>query len=85
MYSHRFNIDIHITRHARERMASRNITESELLELIEQGTEKYKDDIRFWIARHFENRQDNLLSVAAVLEEKLVVKTVMHHFEWENE
>lgn len=84
MYSHRFKVDIHLTRHASERMASRNIKESELLELIEQGTVKYKDATRFWIARHFENRQDNLLSIAAVLEDKVVVKTVMHHFEWED-
>ncbi|CDG51004.1 MULTISPECIES: DUF4258 domain-containing protein [Halomonadaceae] len=84
MYSHRFKVDIYITRHARERMASRNITESELLELIERGTVKYKDATRFWIAMHVESRQDNLLSIAAVLEDKLVVKTVMHHFEWED-
>ncbi|MDQ7727272.1 DUF4258 domain-containing protein [Halomonas sp. SpR8] len=84
MYSHRFKVDIHITRHASERMATRNITESELLELIEQGSLKYKDPTRFWIARHFKNRQDNLLSIAAVLEDKVVVKTVMHHFEWED-
>ena len=55
MYSYRFKVDIYITRHARERMASRNITESELLELIERGAVKYKDSTRFWIARHFEN------------------------------
>ncbi|WFE72451.1 DUF4258 domain-containing protein [Halomonas sp. M1] len=84
MYSHRFMVDIHITRHARERMVTRNITESEQLELIERGAVKYKDSTRFWIARHFENRQDNLLSIAAVLEDKVVVKTVMHHFEWED-
>ncbi|MCA8866593.1 MULTISPECIES: DUF4258 domain-containing protein [unclassified Halomonas] len=85
MYSHRFKVDIHITRHASERMAARNITEGELLELVERGKVKYKDATRFWVARYFENRQDNLLSVAAVLEDKLVVKTVMHHFEWEDE
>lgn len=65
-------------------MASRGITESELLELVERGTVKYKDATRFWIAQFFENRQDNLLSIAAVLEDKIVVKTVMHHFEWED-
>ena len=54
MYSHRFKVDIHITRHARERMATRNITESELLELVEQGSVKYKDATRLWIARYFE-------------------------------
>ncbi|WP_254893783.1 DUF4258 domain-containing protein [Halomonas sp. BC1] len=73
-----------MTRHARERMATRNITESELLELVERGSVKYKDATRFWIARYFENRQDNLLSIAAVLEDRIVVKTVMHHFVWED-
>lgn len=83
MYSHRFNSEIHITRHASERMATRNINDGELIELIEEGTVKHKDDVRVWVAKHFDNRQDNLLCVAAVLEEKVVVKTVMHHFEWE--
>ncbi|MBS3667145.1 hypothetical protein KGA68_04325 [Halomonas boliviensis] len=55
-------------------MAARNITEGELLELVERGKVKYKDATRLWVARYFENRQDNLLSVAAVLEDKLVVK-----------
>lgn len=29
------------------------------------------------------NRMDNLLCVAAVLEKRLIIKTVMHHFAWE--
>lgn len=83
MHSHRYELDMHITRHARERMASRDISESELMQLIELGTAKYKDATHLWLAKHFENRTDNLLSVAAVLETKLVIKTVMHHFAWE--
>ncbi len=58
MYSHRFKVNIHITRHASERMAARNITEGELLELVERGKVKYKDATRLWVARYFENRQD---------------------------
>ena len=83
MYSHRFNSEVHITRHASERMAARNISDDELIELIEAGTVKHKDAVRVWVAKHFVNRQDNLLWFAAVLEDKMVVKTVMHHFEWE--
>ncbi len=30
-----------------------------------------------------EGRNDNLVCVAVVLEDRLVVKTVMHHFQWE--
>ncbi|MGM0831848.1 MAG: DUF4258 domain-containing protein [Pseudomonadota bacterium] len=83
MYSHRFNSEVHITRHASERMAARNISDDELIELIEAGMVKHKDAVRVWVAKHFVNRQDNLLCIAAVLEDKMVVKTVMHHFEWE--
>ena len=41
-----------------------------------------KDDLRLWIAKHYANRNDNLLCVAVVLEKTLVVKTLMHHFTW---
>ena len=32
--------------------------------------------------KRYEDRDDNLLCLAAVLETVLVVKTVMHHFSW---
>ncbi|MCS2609132.1 DUF4258 domain-containing protein [Halomonas dongshanensis] len=85
MYSPRFEKYIHVTRHARERMASRNVSEDELAILIEKGALKYKDATRLWAAHHFGNRSDNLVSVAAIIEDKLVVKTVMHYFHWEGE
>ena len=31
----------------------------------------------------FPKRTDNLVCAAVVLEDQLVVKTVMHHFDWE--
>ncbi|KXS52950.1 MAG: hypothetical protein AWU57_2669 [Marinobacter sp. T13-3] len=83
MHSQRFGLEVYITRHARERMAQRNITETELSALLEVGDTRYKDDIRLWIAKYFSGRTDNLLCLAIVLEERLVVKTVMHHFSWE--
>jgi hypothetical protein len=66
MYSHRFGRAIHLTAHARTRMVQRGI----------------KDDRRLWIAKAFDDRSDNLICVAAVLEDNLVIKTVMHHFRW---
>jgi len=85
MHCERFGLEVHITRHARERMVQRNITEIELSALLAEGESRYKDDIRLWIAKYFPGRMDNLLCLAIVLEDRLVVKTVMHHFSWEAE
>ncbi|MDI5921018.1 DUF4258 domain-containing protein [Halomonas sp. LR5S13] len=84
MHCHRFERDVHITRHARERMAERRIAESELINLLETGITRYKDDVRLWIAKEVPSRKDNLVCAAVILEDKLVVKTVMHHFQWED-
>lgn len=65
-------------------MAERRIDESELLDLLENGLTRYKDDVRLWIAKEVPSRKDNLVCAAVILEDKLVVKTVMHHFQWED-
>jgi len=83
MFCKRFQREVQVTRHARERLNQRAISENELLELLESGSVKEKDSSRLWIAKHFEKRQDNLVCAAIVLEDKLIVKTVMHHFSWE--
>lgn len=83
MFCERFGLFVHVTRHARERMAERHISDALLIELLETGSARYKDDARLWIAKQFGDRGDNLICVAAILEDKLVVKTVMHHFQWE--
>lgn len=82
MFSERFGKSIVITAHARERMAARNISEALLRDVIETGDVRHKDKTRIWLAKHYGDRADNLLCVAAVLETTLVVKTVMHHFSW---
>ncbi len=82
MFSERFRKPIVITDHARERMAARAISETVLCDLIETGEVRYNDETRIWIAKHYGDRNDNLLCVAAVLETALVIKTVMHHFLW---
>ncbi|MCO7246823.1 DUF4258 domain-containing protein [Halomonas sp. Mc5H-6] len=64
-------------------MTQRNISEAQLNELLETGRIRFKDDSRLWIAKMFSSRSDNLVCAAVVLEDKLIVKTVMHHFQWE--
>lgn len=81
MFSDRFQLQVLITRHAQERMTARLIDEALLLDLIETGTVRYKDDAHLWIFKHYENRDDNLLCAAAVIQSALVVKTVLHRFE----
>jgi hypothetical protein len=82
MYSMRFRRAIVLTRHARQRMAEREIDEARLLDLIDLGETRYKDVGRLWIYKGYMDRDDNLLCVAIALSaDTLVVKTVMHHFE----
>ncbi|MDD5033288.1 MAG: DUF4258 domain-containing protein [Methylococcaceae bacterium] len=83
MDSLRFDRPIHITRHAKERMAERGISEDLLFDLVETGTTKQKDDTRIWIFKAYPGRGDNLICAAAVLEDYLIIKTVMHHFQLE--
>ena len=83
MFCRRFERQVHITRHAPERMLERNISEEQLIELLETGDTRFKDYTRLWIAKAFPKRTDNLVCAAVVLEDLLVVKTVMHHFDWE--
>ena len=83
MQSKRFGLPVHVTRHAAERMTERNISQKELVDLIDTGMPRYKDETRLWVAKELKGRADNLVCAAVVLEDRLVVKTVMHHFQWE--
>jgi hypothetical protein len=83
MYSKRFDRPATVTEHAARRMAERAIDGAILLDLIETGDVRHKDETRLWIAKHYPERADNLLCVAAVLETTVVVKTLMHHFTWD--
>ena len=84
MYAQRFGLEVYITRHARERMLQRHISEALLSVLLETGQTRYKDDTHLWIAKIVAGRSDNLICAAVVLEDRLIVKTVMHHFQWGN-
>lgn len=79
--SERFNRYVQITYHARERMRERQISQKLLYDLIETGTATYKDERRLWLSKAYADRDDNLIAAAVVLEDELVVKTVMHRWE----
>ncbi len=83
MLCKRFGLEIYITRHARQRMVQRCIDDEVLCDLLETGEVRYKDSVRLWVAKTVPGREDNDLCAAVVLEDRLVVKTVMHHFQWE--
>ena len=62
-------------------MAERAISKTDLLTVIDQGETRYQDATHLWAYRHFPARNDNLVCAVLVLEDVVVVKTVMHHFE----
>jgi len=80
MYSDRFKLEVRLTQHARARMIERGVDEELLLDLVETGTAKYKDEHRLWVFKHYPERDDNLICAAVVIENALIVKTVMHYF-----
>lgn len=67
------------TDHATARMKMRAVSEEEIVEVIETGTVKPKEKgSKFWVYKHFEKREDNLISVSLAIEgENLVIITVL--------
>lgn len=80
MFSARFQRRIVVTRHARERMSQRGISDDVLVDVIDNGETRYRDATHLWAFKEFPERHDNLLCAVVVLEDAVVVKTVMHHF-----
>ena len=80
MFSNRFQRPIVISSHARMRMVERDVSEAMLLEVIDSGDTRYKDATHLWAFKEFPERHDNLLCAVLVLEDQVIVKTVMHHF-----
>ena len=80
MVSQRFSKRVWITRHAERRMTERHITPAEVLDVIETGFSKDRGAGHFLIFKHLSHRQDNLLCVALLEGDAVIVKTVMHHF-----
>jgi hypothetical protein len=81
MFSQRFHRRVQVTRHAAQRMAQRRISEELLLEIIDTGTIRERDATHLWVWLDVEGRAGNLLCAVLVLEQAVVVKTVMHHWE----
>ena len=81
VFSQRFLRPIVVTRHASERMQSRKVGADVVLKIIDTGYLRYSDPVRLWAWLELPYRQDNLLCLALVLEDAVVVKTVMHHWE----
>ena len=83
MHSARFDLPVVLTEHARLRMKERRISASLVLEIIDSGTIKEAGNSHYWLYKHLPDRADNLLCVAVVIDNVLVVKTIMHH--WKSE
>ena len=81
MFSQRFLKPVIVTRHAAQRMIERNIDKDLLLTIIDRGDSRFVDSCRLWAWLDVAGRDDNLICVALVLEEAVVVKTVMHRWE----
>ncbi len=80
MHSTRFNRAVILTRHAQLRMTVRNVSQVELLAVIDTGETRYKDESHLWVFKQLDGRHDNLVCAVLVLENVVVVKTVMHNF-----
>ena len=80
LFSARFQRDVIVTRHARERMTERDVSDTMLMEVIDQGQTRYRDSTHLWAYKSFPERNDDLLCAVVVLEAVVIVKTVMHHF-----
>ena len=80
-YSNRFQSRVHLSHHAVLRMQQRSISEEVVRDLIETGAVKHKDERHLWIFKAYTGRRDNLLCAAAVSGASLVVKTLMSHWQ----
>lgn len=52
-----------------------------MLRVIDEGATRYSDATHLWAWLDVPGRDDNLLCAALVLEDMVVVKTVMHRWE----
>lgn len=62
-------------------MTERHISEELILEIVETGTVRAGEKGHLWIYKALADRDDNLLCLASVIDNGLVIKTVMHHWE----
>ena len=81
MRSKRLQMPVVLTEHAKTCMVERDLSPALILDIFDNGNQKEAGGPHYWLYKHFPDRQDNLLCVAAVVENFLVVKTAMHHWE----
>ena len=81
MHSERFHLPVVLTDHAKTRMQERGISEALVLDIIDTGMQKHAGNGHYWFYKHFDARKDNLLCAAAVIDNVVVIKTIMHHWE----
>jgi len=62
------------------RMAQRGISMDQLLVVVDTGDTRFKDETHLWAYKNLPDRTDNLVCAVLVLEDVVVVKTVMHEF-----
>ena len=62
-------------------MLERYVTIEQVVEIVDTGETKFADATHLWAYKALPNRDDNLICAVLVLEDKVVVKTIMHHFE----
>ncbi len=80
MYSKRFSRPVVLSRHAVIRMVERRVSDAELLEVIDTGGTRFKDASHLWAYKPLTGRIDNLICAVLVLENAVIVKTVLHDF-----
>lgn len=58
-------------------MLERSLNEEILLDLIEQGELKLKDEKHGWLFKTYPHRNDNLICIAVIIDKAIIIKTVM--------
>jgi hypothetical protein len=75
-------LTIVLTEHAQQRARERNISWELIQDIVDHGTQRVASPGHFWLYKHVAGREDNLLCVAVVIDNVLVIKTVMHHWKF---
>jgi hypothetical protein len=76
-YSNRFSCNVWLTQHAILAIQKRGLDVSTVLNLIETGDLQEKGNGHYWVHQYLPGRQDNLICAAVVIDQAVVVKTVM--------
>jgi len=66
-------------------MLERQVSQAELIDLIETGDIKYRSETHWWFYKDLPGRGDNLVCAAVQKGQALIVKTVMINWRLEDE